>query len=173
MVFSGSLHVLGTVPPQIKPSESIDSFKRRPGEPPSWPKHLEKRKISCPCQELIPTLHIPQLSCYVDSAILAVFIRANQLWVWIFVKLFWTKLLNLFPHCTSCVRNSMKQEHLTCICLIYNWILSQHTEYPDLFVWFSVPPSKCQDLISNYIINALYIISVHYLPNRVMLDSLG
>jgi len=79
MVSSGSLHVLGTVPPQIKPPEPIDSVRRRPGEPPSWPKHFEKRKISWSCQESTLTLLIPQLSHYADNAILAVFIIANQL----------------------------------------------------------------------------------------------
>jgi len=29
-------------------------------------------------------------------------------------------------------------------------IISQHTEYPDLFLWFpSDPPGKLQDIISN------------------------
>jgi len=70
---------MGAVPPQIKPPESIDSFSRRPGEPPSWPKHLEKRKIFWPYQESTPRLHIPQLSRHADNAVVAVFIRANQL----------------------------------------------------------------------------------------------
>lgn len=54
-------------------------------------------------------------------------------------------VLFLFPHYSSSVLN--KAGTLHCIFLMYCLVLSQHTEYPDLFLWFSsVPPGMCQDI---------------------------
>jgi hypothetical protein len=54
-------------------------------------------------------------------------------------------ILFLFSHRSSSVLN--KAETLHCIFLVYSLILIQHTEYPDLFLWFSsVLPGMCQDI---------------------------